>query len=166
MGTGSHSHFNVELLSAATGANINTVAYSAGTSQVINAVLSGQIDSASTVLSAVSTFARSGKMRLLATTSPLKDFPNVPTFASKGYPQVNLEVGFFIVGPAGMPKHVVDTLLPGIERALNNPKVVTTMDGLGTQISFGGPKQLENHVHKEIHLVTGLARKLKLISEK
>lgn len=81
MGRGSHSHFNVELLSMATGAQINAVAYSAGTSQVINAVLGGEIDSASTVLSAVSSFARSGKMRFLATTSPLKDFPNVPTFA-------------------------------------------------------------------------------------
>jgi tripartite-type tricarboxylate transporter receptor subunit TctC len=166
MGKGSHSHFNVELLSVATGANINAVAYSAGTSQVLNAVLSGEVDSASSVLSAVSTFARSGKMRFLATTSPLKDFPDVPTFASKGYPQVNLEVGFFIVGPAGMPKHVTETLLPAIERALKNPKIVTTMNGLGTEIRFGGPKQLESHVDKEIEVVTGLARRLKLSSEK
>jgi tripartite-type tricarboxylate transporter receptor subunit TctC len=166
MGIGSGSHFNVELLSVATGTNINTVAYSAGTSQVINGLLGGEIDSASSVLSAVSTFALAGKMRFLATTSPLKEFPSVPTFTSKGYPQVNLEIGFFMVGPAGIPKEVTDVLLPAIERAVKSTKITTTMDGLGTRVYFGGPQLLADRVVKELEVVTGLARKLKLSSDK
>jgi tripartite-type tricarboxylate transporter receptor subunit TctC len=90
----------------------------------------------------------------------------VPTFASRGYPQVDLEVGFFVVGPAGMPKEVTDVLLPAIEHAVKSAKITTTMDGLGTRVFYGGPKQLADHVGKELDVVTELARKLKLSSDK
>jgi tripartite-type tricarboxylate transporter receptor subunit TctC len=155
----------MELLALAIGTKINIVPYSVGTTHM-NGLLGGEISSASSVLSSVSSLARAGKIRFLATTSPLKDFPDVPTFASRGYPQVDLEVGFFVVGPAGMPKEVTDVLLPAIEHAVKSAKITTTMDGLGTRVFYGGPKQLADHVGKELDVVTELARKLKLSSDK
>lgn len=66
----------------------------------------GHIDCTSLVWPAVSAQVRAGKFRVLAVTSPIGEFPELPTFAAKGFPQAGLEVFFAILGPAGLPREV------------------------------------------------------------
>jgi tripartite-type tricarboxylate transporter receptor subunit TctC len=160
IGIGSHSHFNLELLKQASGADISRIPYSTGTGAIIAGLLGGHIDSASMVWAGLSEHVRSGKIRILAASSPLRGFPDVPTLASKGYPQASLEVAFSVVGPAGLPKEVLDVLVSAVERAVKNPKNVATMEKMGFRIAYEGPQQLGQSLEKELSVVTDVARKV------
>jgi tripartite-type tricarboxylate transporter receptor subunit TctC len=165
IGVGSHSHFNLELLKQASGADISRIPYSSGTGAIIAGLLGGHIDSASMVWAGLSEHVRTGKIRILAASSPLKGFPDVPTFASKGYPQASLEVGNAVVGPAGMPKEVTDVLVPAIKHAIADPKNVAIMEKLGFRVLYQPPQQLAESLAKELAVVTEVARKAGIKAE-
>lgn len=165
IGVGSHSHFNLELLKQASGADISRIPYSAGTGAILTGLLGGHIDSASMIWAGLSEHVRTGKIRILAASSPLKGFPEVPTFASKGYPQASLEVGNAVVGPAGMPKEVTDVLVPAIKRAIAEPKNVAMMEKLGFSVQYQPPQQLAATLAKELAVVTEVARKAGIKAE-
>jgi tripartite-type tricarboxylate transporter receptor subunit TctC len=165
IGVGSHSHFNLELLKQASGADLSRIPYSAGTGAIITGLLGGHIDSASMVWAGLSEHVRTGKIRILAASSPLKGFPDVPTFASKGYPQASLEVGFSVVGPAGMPKEVTDALVPAIKRAIADPKNVAIMEKMGFRVLYQPPQQLAETLAKELAVVSEVARKAGIKAE-
>jgi tripartite-type tricarboxylate transporter receptor subunit TctC len=162
IGMGSHSHFNLELFKQSSGADLNRVAYSGGTGPILTDLVGGQIDSASLVWAGVTDFVRSGRLRVLATTSPLKEFPSVPTFASKGYPKVHLEVFFPVVGPAGMPKEATAALVPAIERALTKPQNAALIENLGYRINYEPPAKQAETVRNELEVVQPLAKQLEL----
>jgi tripartite-type tricarboxylate transporter receptor subunit TctC len=165
IGVGSHSHFNLELLKIASGADITRVAYSVGTTPAITGLLGGEIDSTSIVWAGMSEFVKAGRIRIIAATSPLKGVPDIPTYASLGYPRSNLEVFLSVVGPAGLPKEVTDALVPAVERAVRNPKNVAMMEKLGYRVDYENPKQLADTVAKELVVVTEVARKAAIVAE-
>ena len=159
IGVGSHTHFNLELLKIASGAAINRVPYAAGTGPIITALLGGHIDCTSLVWPAVEGNVRAGKFRALAVTSPIKGFPNVPTFAAKGFPQANLEVFFAVFGPANLPKEVMAKLAPAFEKIMKNPEIQGKLEKMGFSILYEGPKQLGERLKHELQVVTEVARK-------
>ncbi len=159
IGIGSHTHFNLELLKIASGANITRAAYAAGTGPIITDLLGGHIDCTSLVWPAVEGLVKSGKFRALAVTSRLKNFPQVPTFASLGYPQASLDVFFAIFGPAGLPPEVMAKLTPAFENVMKNPQVQAKLEDLGFSISYEGPQKLGEHVRHELALLKDVARK-------
>jgi len=159
IGVGSHTHFNMELLKIASGANINRAPYSRGSGPIITDLLGGHIDCPSLVWPAVLGQIKAGKFRALAVTSRIKGYPNVPTFASKGYPQASLEVFFALFGPANLPQEVMDRLVPAIAKEIKNPEVEAKLEKMGFEILYEGPKQLGTRVRNELALLKDLAKK-------
>ena len=159
IGVGSHTHFNLELLKISSGANINRVPFAGGTGPIITALLGGHIDCTSLVWPAVEGNVRAGKFRALAVTSRLKKFPQVPTFASKGFPQVNLEVFFAVFGPAKLPRAVMAKLVPAFENVMKDPSNLEKLEKMGFVILYEGPSQLGDRVKHELEVVRDAARK-------
>ena len=156
IGIGTHSQFNLELLKIASGARITQVPFSTH-GAVLTALYGGQLDTASLVWAGLKGQVTAGKLRILASTRKLKDFPEIPTFGSAGYPQANLEVFFGIFGPAGLPREVMDTLVPAFERAIKNPQNAARLDKMGYAVGYEGPQQLAERVEKELALMKKLA---------
>ncbi|OGA03247.1 MAG: hypothetical protein A3H35_05315 [Betaproteobacteria bacterium RIFCSPLOWO2_02_FULL_62_17] len=165
IGVGSHTHFNLELLKLASGASLNRVPYAQGTGPIVTDLLGGHLECTSLVWPAVEANVRAGKFRALAATSAMKGFPNVPTFASKGYPQASLEVFFAIFGPAGLPPEVMARLEPAFERIMKNPAILEKLEGMGFSILYENSKQLGERVKHEISIVTDVARRAGIKSE-
>jgi tripartite-type tricarboxylate transporter receptor subunit TctC len=159
IGVGSHSHFNLELLKLASGADFNRVPYSAGSGPIIAALLGGHLDCTSVAWVSVDQQMKAGKLRTLAVTSRIKDFPQIPTFASKGYPQTSLEVFFAIFGPAGLPQEVMARLVPALEAAMKDPDSQERLQKMGFSIMYEGPAQLAERVKHELTLVRDVAKK-------
>lgn len=159
IGVGSHTHFNLELLKIASGADINRVPYAAGTGPIITALLGGHIDCTSLVWPAVEANIRAGKFRGLAVTSRIKGFPQVPTFASKGFPQASLEVFFAVFGPANLPQEVTAKLVPAFEKVMKDPEYQAKLEKMGFSILYEGPKQLGERVKHELEVVRDVAKK-------
>ena len=159
IGVGSHTHFNLELLKIASGANINRVPYAGGTGPIITDLLGGHVDCTSLVWPAVEGLVKSGKFRALAVTSPLKNFPQVPTFASRGFPQASLEVFFAIFGPANLPPEVMAKLTPAFQNVMKNREVQAKLENMGFSIDYEGPQKLAEHVKHEFALLKDVAKK-------
>lgn len=159
IGVGSHTHFNLELLKIASGADINRVPYSAGSGPIIAGLLGGHIDCTSLVWPAVLGQIRAGKFRALAVTSRIKEFPDIPTFASRGYPQASLEVFFALFGPANLPREVMEKLVPAVEKVVKDPDAEAKLEKMGFEILYEGPRQLAGRLEKELALVRDVAKK-------
>jgi len=54
----------------------------------------------------------------LSSAARLPDYPDIPTFAESGYPDIVATVWFSLSGPAGMPPELVRQLNEEVRRAL------------------------------------------------
>lgn len=160
-GVGTHSDVIIELLSLAAGAHITHVPYSGGSGAIVTAVMSGQVDCYSGVAPSLLGNVRAGKMRILASTSPLRELPEVPTFASRGFPQVSLEVFFGTFAPAGLPREISAVLVPALRRALTNADNVVQMEKMGLDVYYEPPAQLTERLARDLAAVLEASRKAK-----
>jgi tripartite-type tricarboxylate transporter receptor subunit TctC len=162
IGLGSQTHFNVELLKIASGADLNLVPFPAGTGAILTAMLGGHLHCTSLTWPGIAAQVKAGKLRALAATRPVKEAPQVPTFASRGMPQVSLEVFNGVLGPANLPRPVMDRLEPAYRRVMTDPKIVDQLEKQGYSIlnedsaTFGARIKRELEVVQEVFKKAGL----------
>lgn len=131
-GVGSGGHIIGEGLNKAAGIRIKHVAYK-GESPSFTDLVGGQIDLAYGSMGFYAAQLGNGKVKLIAVAAPhrLKSFPDVPTFAEAGYPDVNLPGwgGMFL--PAGTPAPIVDKFVQEIRKIVQMPDVLAKIYQLG-----------------------------------
>jgi tripartite-type tricarboxylate transporter receptor subunit TctC len=76
--------------------------------------------------------AKTGKLRMLATTGPKRTMPELATIAEV-LPGYDVTQWYGLLVPTGVPKEIVDRLTREIARAIANPKVNQLYVNLGTQ---------------------------------
>jgi len=158
-GAATVGNLDLELLKAAAGVQITHVPYKAGSGPNIAALLGGHIDCAMQLWPVLVNHVRGGKLRALATVSPLREFPQVPTFAKKGFPSVDLEVWFGFFGPANLPANVMAKLSPAFEKALKDPENVGKLEKLGWNVQYEGSAAVAERIKKELGAVRDLVKK-------
>lgn len=123
-GQGTHGHLVGELFRASAGLRMVHVAYK-GAGPAVTDLVANQIPATVTTLSSTNAHVPTGKVRLLALTSPrrLPDYPDVPTMAELGYPELTSTTWFGLSGPPGMPPAVVERLNLEVRRGLQTPSV-------------------------------------------
>jgi tripartite-type tricarboxylate transporter receptor subunit TctC len=77
-------------------------------------------------------------------------FPEIPTIAEQGYPQVVTTNWFGIAGPAGLPDDIVTKMHAELARALKLPAVVERFDSIGVQPGGDTPADTQAFVLAEI----------------
>ena len=85
---------------------------------------------------------KGGKLKALAVTGTKRDpqLPDVATVAEQGLAGVQ-PVGFQgLVGPAGMPREVVDRLAAGLAKVLAVPEVQAKFAAAGAEVHYQGPE--------------------------
>ncbi len=161
-GNGSSNHLAYELLKQATGMQIVHVPYKGG-APLITALLAGEVQSSLDVYATSIPHVRSGKFKLLGVASAKRFslLPQVPTLAEQG---AAVEGGTFfaVLGPAKMPRNVVNTLNREINRAIQLPDVRERLTGLGTEIAGGTPEELGETIAKEVQKWAKLVKDLNL----
>jgi tripartite-type tricarboxylate transporter receptor subunit TctC len=101
-----------------------------------------------------------GKLRLLATAAPLRELPDVPTFASKGYKRADMEVLSVFMAPPHLPKDIADKLSKALEQTVKDPKVAEKIENLGFVVRYGTPQELATNLSDETKLLTDVANKV------
>lgn len=165
-GTASVGHLDLELLKAAANLQITHVPYKAGSGPNIAALLGGHIDSAMQLWPVLASHVRGGKLRPLASVSPLNEFPAVPTFAQNGLQSVNLEIWFGFYGPANLPKDVLAKLEGAFKKALHEPANIEKLEKIGWRVSHEGSAQVLERVKKELAAVRELVKKAGITPDK
>ena len=161
-GVGSVSDFNMEIIKAATGADITLVPFK-GAMPAITALLGGHVETIITAIAPLIGHLRSGKMRGIATSNGFPEFPDIPTFKQMGYPQDLLGVWFAYFAPSGIPAPIAGTLISAIEKVVNDPAISSKLAQMGMIQEFESPEKLLTRMHEEYKIVEEIARKSGMI---
>jgi tripartite-type tricarboxylate transporter receptor subunit TctC len=123
-GPGTPYHMAGELFKALAGVDLVHVPYK-GSSQARTDVLGGQVDMMFDAVTTMSEFARSGRVRALATTGKARSavLPSVPTMAEAGVPGYEAVIWLGLVAPKGTPPDVVRRLNAAVGKIVATPEV-------------------------------------------
>jgi tripartite-type tricarboxylate transporter receptor subunit TctC len=149
-GIGGAGHLAGELLKGMAKANLVHVPYKGG-GPAMQGFLGGQVDSFfATPISSISQI-RSGKARAIATTGSKRAalMPDVPTVAESGYPGYEALNWYGFLGPARMPKDVLERLNRDIVKALANPEAVAQLNKTGVEPQSSTPAEFGKYIERE-----------------
>ena len=123
-GNGTQGQLVAELFKQRAGIDMVHVPHK-GASAAVSDLIAGHLPAVSTTLTTAAPQIRAGKARGLAISaaSRLAEFPEIPTFAEMGYPDLVATVWFSLSGPANMPTDIVEKLNAEVNRALELPDV-------------------------------------------
>ena len=121
---GNSSHFAGVILNQRAGLDMVHVPFN-GTPPAVQNLVGGQVHGAFLPLLAVKPHVESGKVRVLAVTSPVRSalLPNVATFREQGYPDLDIYIWAAVVAPAGTPDAVVAKLNTEFVAALKSQEI-------------------------------------------
>lgn len=158
-GYGTINHLAGELVKATTGLKLTHVPYRSGGLSV-GAVVSGEISMLFATTPSAIQFIKSNQLIPLSTSgaSKVELLPELPPMNAT-IPGFDVVEWQGIVGPAGMPKNVVDRLHKEIAAALKDPAVVKRLAELGAEPVGSSPQQFEAFVRSEVQKWHGVADK-------
>ena len=137
----------IEMLKLRTGVQFTLVPYKGG-APALNDLVAGNINLLGASIATMSGFVKSGKLRLLATSSTTRhpDFPDVPTFAEAGVPGVEYEQWFGVLAPANLPRAIASTLSTVLAQAIKVPEVRDRFDKLALEPYSQGPDEFRARI--------------------
>ena len=122
-GNGSINHLLSESLKVEAGIDMVHVPYKA-IAAALTDVMSGNVDNAFAAVPSAIQLIRGGKLRAIAVSSAKRNagLPDVPSIAEMGYPNFDVSPWWGILGPANMPKAIVDKINADVEQILKTPE--------------------------------------------
>ena len=96
--------------------------------------------------------AKDGKLKVLATLLARRShlFPDAPTMAEAGFPQYSLVPWGAMVGPAGMPRDIVQRVNRETNAALGNVQVKDTLEKFGFELQGSTPDELGKFIRDQL----------------
>ena len=125
VGVGSFPQYDMEILGRRAGFEAIHIPNKSGAAGMLNDLVTGDAQVAFLNLATPAAMVRAGQLRPLAvvTDKRLPEYPDVPTLAELGYPDVGTLQWLAIFAPRGVPKEIVDMLHKAAVDAANAPTV-------------------------------------------
>ena len=151
-GPGSALHLYSELFKIAAKVNIVHIPYKGG-GENFAALIGGQIQMLIISVPTALQFVNSGRMRALAVTTDGKrapSMPDVPSMSEAGVSGMTIYVWFGFVGPAGIPKAIVNKLHAEVVKALAASSVKNQFTGQDAELVGSSPAEFSKLIHNEL----------------
>jgi tripartite-type tricarboxylate transporter receptor subunit TctC len=150
-GRGTVGHLAGELLSSVAKIKLVHVPYKGSGPAVID-LLAGHVQLQFASMPAVIQYVRGGKLRLIAQTGEKRSpaAADTPTMIEAGLPGFVVSSGFGLMGPAGLPRPVVDRIHGSLKTALSNPDVRNQLSGQGADPVGSTPEEYDAFNKSEI----------------
>jgi tripartite-type tricarboxylate transporter receptor subunit TctC len=142
-GIGTIPHMNGEIFKDVTGVDLLHVP-TKGTAQLMTEMLAGRLDVDFSGLGAVTPYASTGKLRIIALQGnarfgPAGDTPSI----NETYPNYRDAPSWIaLMGPAALPRPLVDRLHASVVKSMNLPEVRASYDKMGLRILASSPEEL------------------------
>lgn len=151
-GDGSVSHLTMELFKGQTKVNLVHVPYKTSP-QALNDVLAGQVDASFVGLAAANQQVSSGKLSILAITSPIRSTiaSQIPTMDESGFSEVAFESWFGFFTPMGTSGNLIKTMHQSLEKILSQPELKAKLEQLGYRVIADKPEVFEKYYLNEIN---------------
>jgi len=150
-GAGSVGHLAGELLNAQARIKVVHVPYK-GIAPGIVDLIAGHVQLSFPSIPVVIEHVRGGRLRMIGqcgeTRSP--SMPDVPTMQESGLPGFIVSSGFSFLGPAGMPRPVVEKLNAALVKSLQDPAIRKELLSRGAVPAGSTPEQHAAYIKAEI----------------
>ena len=95
---------------------------------------------------------QAGRLKAIAVTSPTRDadLPNVQTAREAGFPDLETSGWQGLVGPAGMPREVVQKIHGALRATLAKPDVRERLNQLGIAATPGTPEKFGDEIRRDL----------------
>lgn len=149
-GSGGMPHLVGEMFKAATGSPIVHVPYKGSGPGVVD-LAAGNVQLGFDSLPSIYPHVQAGRIRLLATVGGQRSskYPELPTLAELGYPQVDGKVWYGISGPAGIPKPIVTRLSEELRKILASAEVKERFGQQGADATYLPPAEFVAFIKAE-----------------
>jgi tripartite-type tricarboxylate transporter receptor subunit TctC len=149
-GHGTVGNITAEMLKLATKTDITHVPYKGG-NPAMNALLSNEVGMSIVSLASSMSFAKAGRVRILAVTSAQRSrlAPDIPTIAEtvKG---VELESWVGLLAPAGTSPAVIKTVNAAVLKAIAQPDVQQRLVDQGYDVQGGTPEGFNKLIESDV----------------
>jgi tripartite-type tricarboxylate transporter receptor subunit TctC len=149
-GNGTPQHMTGELFKSVAKLDMIHVPYK-GSAPAINDLLGGHVPIMFDSMVAITPHIKSGKVKAIAISSAKRSpqFPDVPTFAESGYPQVESYAWYGFFAPAGTPKELVAKINAEALKAMKTPEFQRTLADTGSDFVGDTPENFKAFVEAE-----------------
>jgi len=150
-GNGTPHHLGMELFKQVTGTNLTHVPYK-NLPGAVTDVLGGRVDGGFFAVQSVLPHAKSGKVRLLATTGERRTpwTPDVPTLQEAGVTGADVDSWIGLFAPQGTPAAVVQRIHQEVAALMNLPEVSETLFKGGVEVGMSSPQALRELVREDL----------------
>jgi tripartite-type tricarboxylate transporter receptor subunit TctC len=150
-GNGSSQHLACEMFKSMAGVRILHVPYR-GVAAANSDLIGGQIQLMFDQISFAAQNARSGHVRALAVTTPKRSplMPELPTMEEAGLPGYQVVTWFGLLGPANMPKAVVERLRTDLPRVMARPEIQQALEKQTFEPVFSSPDEFDTFLRQEM----------------
>jgi len=147
---GNSSHFAGIILNQRAGIDMLHVPFN-GTPPAVTALLSGTVNAAFVPMMAVKQHVESGKVKVLAITTPKRSshMPNLPTFREQGYPDLEIFIWSGLAAPANTPDAVIARLNTEFNKTLNSKQIKDQWDAVGFEPLPSTPQEFKTFYQAE-----------------
>jgi len=162
-GTGGIGHLQTELFKSLAGVFIVHIPYR-GAGPALADTVGGQVSMIFDNLPSSLPFIKDGKLVPIVVAAPkrLAQLPNVPTFAEVGLAPVNRMAYYGLLGPAGMPKDIIDKYYAAVQKAVADPAVLKRIEETGSIMNVNGPDAFSKEIKAEYAVYKEVVAKQKL----
>ena len=150
-GNGTVLHLAGVLFTSEAGVDVTHVPYK-GLAQMTADLLGGQIEMGFAGVATVAPQIKAGKLRAIAVSTAVRSavLPDVPTLAESGLPNYRFEGWLALVGPAGLPKAVVDRIHSEVKSALAHKEVQEALNAQGVIVEGSTPEVARQFIRAEM----------------
>ena len=150
-GTGATPHLSAEMFKAIAKVDITHIPYKGDTPAFVD-LLAGQVDMMITVVQSTLMHIESGKLRPLAVTGLKRtaSLPKVPTMQEAGLTGYELTSWFGVMGPANMPRDVLDRLNGAVVKAIAQKDLQDKFVAGGSEPESSTPEQFAQLIRDDV----------------
>ena len=159
-GVGTLGHLMVEEFARQAGIKLQHIPHK-GSAQAMLDLIAGNVLVGSMTWSSAVGQIRAGKVIPIAVTSKARvaEFPEVPTLAELGYPELVANTWYALSGPAGVPDEIVRKLNHAVAEVLDMPDVKTRLDEDAIEREPMTPEQVTTFVAGQVAKWGPIAKK-------
>ena len=160
-GVGSSNHLLGEIFMSVSGAPLVHVPYR-GAALAKDALIRGDAHLMDEVTSPLIGALRAGQLVPLFTTGEGRNpmFPNIPTAAEVGLPDMTMQGFFGLLAPAHTPPAIVAQLNRAMQEVLASAPVTKAFDNLGFTVAYSSPEQMA------VRIAQGKAKYAQIVKER
>jgi tripartite-type tricarboxylate transporter receptor subunit TctC len=132
-----------------------------GSAPNFTALLGNHIDISATVLTPLLPQLEAKQVQLLASSSKLAAYPDVPTMAELGFPDASRDFWNGFLVPAKTPQPVVERLSDAVQKVMDNPAVTAKLIKIGVIPSYQNHIEFGKYLQAEYDIFWALGKKYK-----